>query len=323
MIGISANFSAAVVSSDLRLAFDGSRSARERTVIVRLFQPMFTISVAEDEIPRNRDFFHPELGFEEGGLACSQLSSEAPPSLLTSVTYGRVTYFTVTSRELRSSEVLASRLRAAFSGIIASGEVTTSIRQEYSRIMSTANVRFVTFGGSQDDAYAALRSGDFRDFFRASRSIQAVPISMRFNYLSAGRPPLTIRTATRFSSTCCTPTNCSAPPISEHLHWQGTLDTGWHFGGTKSTRWGARGGTCGPGRTRSRVESTLLGGTPWSGRKGCWSEWVTNNPNDCRANLYYSRSGTSFIKCRWRIYEKQAEPEMHPEPLCRPSGGSC
>jgi hypothetical protein len=322
-LGIAAEFSSPLFSSDFSADFGSSRSVRERTAVVRLYQPMFTISVAEDAVVSNRDFFHPDLSFAEGGLACSQLSSGIPPAILSSVTYGRLTLFTVTSREVRSSETLATKLRAALSAVAVGGEIDTSTSDEYSELMSSASIRFVTFGGSQEYAFSAIRSGDFREFFRASRSIQAVPIAHRFNYLSDGRPPLTIRMRTSSSSVCCTPTNCPEPPSSYHEYLHEELDTGWHWEGTPGAVWGERGGPCTAGRTRLRVDSTVLGGTPWEGKPGCWYEWVTDDPADCRARLWYSRSGTSFIHCEWRIYEQQPEPHLHEEPLCRSTGGSC
>lgn len=314
-VDVTAGFEVPFVGATFNAAFGHERQAGETSVVVRLVQPMYTISVADDEIPRNRDFFREGLDWSAGGAACDALDPERPPAYVRAVDYGRVVYYLVTSRDFHRTSDLATALRASFSGFGVTANVQMGLRERYQQILRRANVRALVLGGSQEHAFAALRAGDFREFFRASRSITAVPLQYRANYLSRWRPPLALASATRYTDTCCTPTNCPPAPISEYQIGDTVIrDTGWHPGSETGRSEDIGGAECRTGRTRLRIEGRVIRG---SGR--CYGDWLTNNERDCRAILRYDRPRESFIVCSWSVFEQQPEP--HPEPLC--DGTSC
>lgn len=310
---VDAAFSAPFVSAGFGTGLRDRSSVRQRTAVVRLFQPMYTISVADDRLPRNRDFFASNVDWSEGGAACGAIMGERPPAYVRSVTYGRMVVFTVTSEEFHSASELAIALRGSYEGLTASGSVSIERREEYQQMLERSNLRVLVLGGSQEVAFDAIRTGDFRELLQPSRAVTAVPLSMRLHYLAEGRPLFSIRSTTRFTESCCTPSNCPPPPLLDFQHGSYRLNTGWHLGGTGGATWDVRGGACTDGRARLRIEGRRVGGNGT-----CWGEWLSSDPTDCRAVLRYTRPGSSFLDCNWIIFE--SEEGEHPEPLCRTPG---
>ncbi len=314
-LGISASYSDPFVDGGFRTAIDQRRSSRTTSVVMRLFQPMYTISVAEDEIFQNRDFFREGIDYREGSPACDILAASAePPAYIRSVTYGRVIYYAVSSEEFHKAEDFRAALNVAVRGIGASGRVDVEYRDEFRQRIQRSEVRVVVFGGSQEQAMQAIREGDFSPFLQPTRAINAVPLAYRAHFVARGRPLMTMREATSFTQRCCVPTQCPPAPTQQHVCGTWRHDTGWHFHGESRREYATVGGRCRSGRVREGVHSHRA-----NGNGHCMAEWVTNDPHDCRATLRYSRSGSSFVVCEWTMFERETLP--HPDPLCRGGGG--
>lgn len=313
-MGISAHYNDPFVDAGFSTSLSNRRSARETSVVMRLFQPMYTISVAEDEIFQNRDFFRAGIDWTLGSPACEVLAQATePPAYVRSVTYGRVIYYAMTSEDFHSSEDFAAALRLSLNGVVSSGRVEGSFASSYRQIVERSQVRVVIYGGSQDDAFSALREGNFTGFLQPSQAITAAPLAYRAHYLSRARPLLTLREATSYRERCCTPTNCSPPPTEPRQFDSWQVNTGWHVSGESGRAYATVGRQCNPGRVRGHVHGARV-----DGNGHCWGEWVTPDPRDCRAVLRYSRQGFSHLTCHWTMFE--IETLIHPDPLCRSPG---
>jgi len=173
-------FSASYVGDNLSGELNLSSSANLNTVVGYFVQNMFTVTVPEPEQPS--DFF---LGFSDSTLKELQAEGEVGPTNLpiyvSSVVYGRIMMFSLSSSE--STESIKSALQAQFSGVVASGSVSTA----YSSLLSNSSTTFsvVTVGGSAANAEELIQTGDPSKFFDSDPAISTgVPISYVVRNLS-------------------------------------------------------------------------------------------------------------------------------------------
>ncbi len=163
---------------------------RVHTIVVKLFQPMYTISFADEEKQTPGDYFAPWVTTEDfqdlesrGMIGAFNL-----PTYVKSVTYGRLMFFTMSNTEFAFAYELKAAtyaaLKESITGIGAEGERELQIR--YDRLRRNSEINMVAFGGSQEDALAAVREGDFKLFFKPTPAALAVPLSYRINNLKDG-----------------------------------------------------------------------------------------------------------------------------------------
>jgi hypothetical protein len=204
--GFSLSYSAVFASGSVSGAFSEQSSVRQSSVIVKLMQPMYTISFADDALAEPADFFHADV--TEGDFDRQrELGTMGPgnlPTYVQSVTYGRMLVYTVTSTEAES----ASELRGAVQASYGAWEGSGNFNQRQRALMSSSTIEVQVFGGTQEDALdgirAALRDGNFSEFLRPVPATTAVPLSYRINDLK-NRQPAVIGDATRFSIRECEP----------------------------------------------------------------------------------------------------------------------
>lgn len=99
-----------------------------------------------------------------------------------------------------ASEIQAA-LNVSYNGLVGGGSASLSAEQK--KILQTATVHLATMGGSDSSAIAAIRSGDFRQYFTSSPSLQtAAPLSYQFNDL-ADNLPAQVSEATNYDLKTC------------------------------------------------------------------------------------------------------------------------
>ena len=202
--GISLKYSAILASGSVGASIRQSSSTQSSTVVVKLFQPMYSISFADDALAEPADFFH-ESVTEENFATQVQLGTMGPsnqPCYVQSVTYGRMLVYTATSSAAESASELRLALEASFGAF--SGSANSTERQR--ELVSNSTIEVQVFGGTQEDATTTLRniikSGDYSGFLRPVPSTTAVPLSYRINDLK-NRQAAVIGDATKYTIQTC------------------------------------------------------------------------------------------------------------------------
>jgi hypothetical protein len=206
--GLSVRYSAVLASGSVSGSLQQSSSVKRRSVLVKLLQPMYTISFADDEKAEPADFFAPDLmeaDFErqkdQGTMGPGNL-----PCYVQSVTYGRMVVYSMTTTEATTDEEYKLAVQASYG--FWSGEGTINTRQQ--QLVQNSTIEVQVFGGTQgsglDAIKSALRNGDFSAFLQAAPATTAVPLSYRINDLK-NRQPAVVGDATKFAIRECEPVN--------------------------------------------------------------------------------------------------------------------
>ena len=206
--GLSVRYSAVLASGSVAGSLSQSSSVKRRSVLVKLLQPMYTISFADDEKAEPADFFAPDLmeadferQREQGTMGPGNL-----PCYVQSVTYGRMVVYAMTTTETTTDEEYKLAVQASYGAWSGSGSVNTRQRE----LVQNSTIEVQVFGGTQgaglDAIKAALKNGDFSVFLQPAPATTAVPLSYRINDLK-NRQPAVIGDATKFTVRQCEPVN--------------------------------------------------------------------------------------------------------------------
>jgi hypothetical protein len=179
-----------------------------RTVVVKLMQPMYTISFADDEKAEPADFFAGDL-MEADFQRQRELGTMGPgnlPCYVQSVTYGRMVVYSMTTTQATSDEEYKLAVRASYGAWSGTGNIDARQRE----LVENSTVEVQVFGGTQqhglDAIKLALKTGDFSAFLEPVPATTAVPLSYRINDLK-NRQPAVIGDATKFQIRECEPVN--------------------------------------------------------------------------------------------------------------------
>jgi hypothetical protein len=197
--GVSASFSAPLEAVGIPGSAGGGfevdastgTTFEKHSIYVKLYQPMYTISFADEEMLNPGDFLDPSVtvadieGLESRGM----IGPENLPTYVKSVTYGRMMFFTMTNTTEATSAELKASMQASFQETTTgtSGELGAYLEARYAMLRQTSTISLVAFGGTQEEAMTAIRTGDLSHFFTSVPATNAVPISYRVNYLKNAR----------------------------------------------------------------------------------------------------------------------------------------
>lgn len=202
--GISLKYNAVLASGSVSASVSQSTSQQTSTVVVKLFQPMYTISFADDAIAEPADFFADsvsEADFDRQ-VTLGTMGPSNQPCYVQSVTYGRMLVYSATNSEATSSTELKLALEASYGAY--SG--TANMTQRQRELVSNSSIEVQVFGGTQEDATTTIRdiikSGDYSGFLRPVPAATAVPLSYRINDLK-NRQVAIVGDATKYSVQTC------------------------------------------------------------------------------------------------------------------------
>lgn len=197
--GLSVRYSGIIASGSVGGSLSQSTSVARRSVVVKLMQPMYTISFADDEKAEPADFFASDL-MEADFERQRQQGTMGPgnlPCYVQSVTYGRMVVYSMTTTESTSDEEYKLAVQASYGAWSGSGSINTRQRE----LVQNSTIEVQVFGGTQGGGLeaikSALRNGDFSAFLQPAPATTAVPLSYRINDLK-NRQPAVIGDATRF-----------------------------------------------------------------------------------------------------------------------------
>ena len=113
-----------------------------------------------------------------------RLGRDNPPLFVSSVTYGRILLFTMTSTGSVSD--IKGALDYAYKGLAA--DISADLKAKYQKILSSSQINIVPYGGPWQDAAALIRSANLKNYFpKTAPSLStAVPISYKLNDLADG-----------------------------------------------------------------------------------------------------------------------------------------
>ena len=172
-IGISAGYKSAFNAINADFNFGAGREVNSHTIVVRFFQPMFTISFDETSIKRPRDFFVGSIARKDlkAENTSGRIGRDNLPVYVKSVTYGRMLFYTLTSEETSNYQELEAAVSAVYGAFSGGANIT----DKQLSTLTNSRTRLMAFGGSQNTALAAI--ADLNKFFVSAEATTAVPIS--------------------------------------------------------------------------------------------------------------------------------------------------
>lgn len=200
-VQVAASYSGALFKGSLDSTFSASQSTSTYTVVSKLTQPMYTISISDDQLPTARSFFADSLTTADFA-AQERLGTLGPnniPTYVKSVTFGRMVIFTLTSSTVKSSMDLRLAVEASYGKFNGKGSVSA----EQQKTLNESTMKVLVLGGDQADATEAIRTGDYSLFFTAATATTAVPLSYRINSLVGSRKPAAISDMLSYVTTEC------------------------------------------------------------------------------------------------------------------------
>lgn len=188
-MGISARYDSPGLRSAFASQFDQSDQRREHSVSMRLVQPMFTVSVDRSTIRQPGDYLLPstDTGRIDALVEGGRIGADNPPVLIDTVTYGRAVYVTISSTEVSSARELKVAIEGAYGGFSGEGEVA----DQHRRIVANSQMAVRAYGGNQDEAFVAMRSGTIQDWLHSVNTANAIPLTFGLRTLDGERLSVT------------------------------------------------------------------------------------------------------------------------------------
>jgi hypothetical protein len=175
-LGVSLHYESALAGAGLDVSFSTEDSVESRTLLVRLYQPMFVISFVDDFVVRPSDLVDEASEEPIVNLVSSgRIGADNQPVYIKSVTYGRMMLFTMTSKTVASAKELQVAMNAAYGNIGGSATVD----EKHLKVLSESEIRMVAIGGDSGAAEAAIRSGNPGQFFAGTDTANAAPLTFR------------------------------------------------------------------------------------------------------------------------------------------------
>lgn len=196
-LGFSAKYLGNSLSGNSEVSLDSS----EHTFMAVFEQRAFTISAVAPESPSgffSADFSDKDLASQE---ALGNIGPKNPPVYVSSVSYGRILMFTITSKASKADLQMA--LKGSYTDYV-STSVDASAKAKYQKIMNEATVRVISVGGATQQVEELIKSGNIKDYFSGAPSIDSyVPISYTFRNIRDNSVAKVSET-TRYSNVECT-----------------------------------------------------------------------------------------------------------------------
>jgi hypothetical protein len=171
------------MSGDVSASMEFDQQQRNSRYLVNFTQAYYTVDV--DPPARPTDFLDPSVTLED----VQQTLQDEPPAYVSSVTYGRIVYFAVTSNF--SSEELKAALDFGFStGAV---DVDGSVSLTHSEVLSESQITAFILGGDGNVAVQAIQGAEgIAEFLQSggtySPESPGAPIAYKMAYLADNSP---------------------------------------------------------------------------------------------------------------------------------------
>lgn len=183
-LGLSLRYRSPMVRAGMDAAYAQSEEVTRHTISVRMVQRVITIDALDDRVGDPGDYFAAEVTAAEVSSLSDRgvITPDRPPMLIDRVTYGRMMVFTLSSTEVDSARELEVAIDAARGQLSGEAELTAEQRST----LANSSVSLIAYGGDQDLALGAIRSGDLNRFFGATNTANAEPLSFALRTLDGG-----------------------------------------------------------------------------------------------------------------------------------------
>lgn len=167
-------FSVKYMGSSLSGNMQSKNSTKENVFMAVFEQRAFTVSAVAPATPSgffSADFSDADLKTQ---VSLGNVSEKNPPLYVSSVSYGRMLIFTVTSKAQKED------IQGALNGSYNQGlmEVDAKVKAKYQKIMNESTIKVISFGGDPEQAIALIKSGNMNKYFTKSPSLESfVPLS--------------------------------------------------------------------------------------------------------------------------------------------------
>jgi Thiol-activated cytolysin len=171
-LGLAVKFGGLNLSGKL----DREHKVNENSIAAYFVQSAFTLST---EKPADSSAFFSDTFTEaklKARIDAGDLSPTNRPAYISSVNYGRVLIFTMTSSS--TEEEMSAAINFAYGSLQGSGGVNAELETKYKSILAGSEIRVTALGGEDTNARSLIANNDLKEYFKGSDDITSyVPIS--------------------------------------------------------------------------------------------------------------------------------------------------
>jgi hypothetical protein len=299
--GFSLEFETPYVSAGFSQSDMNLSSVRRFGVIVKLYQPMFTIHFADDQFLRNVQLFSNQVQWDGANGECAYDFANDRAAIVDSVTYGRlIVYMLVNNQQdYADADSFSASVSGQVGGVGAGGSVSSATT--YQNLVNSSTLTQLALGGPQTAAINAIKTGDFTAYFVPAQVQEAVPLVFTAKRLIEGRPQEIVHDATTFAERkCCRSDSGCQPTTVTKTVCSGNVNRGGNLFGMSDNCGGAVCHDCDPNYTHTAVTTNPMGG----GGYCAFDSWTQpNNPSSCGVNLHCGAGSSQGINCDWEVTE--------------------
>jgi Thiol-activated cytolysin len=205
-LGISARYAGASMTATHK----SQSSSTMSSVATYFIQNMFTVYIEPSLTPADlftSNFTVADLN-EQADLG--RLNPANIPVILSSISYGRILYVTITAQASVSDVMTA--VSASFSA--GNGGAAASLSDQQKKVLNSSQISYTALGGPSEGIVNLIKSGRTADYFNAPATEQSVqPISFSFRNLS-DLSLAAIRDTTKYTITECSAVQASKEVIA-------------------------------------------------------------------------------------------------------------
>lgn len=210
-LSLALGLDASWMTGDVAASLDFEQEERRSRFIVNFTQSYYTVDI--DPPGRPSDMLDPTVGVDE----VTDVLLDEPPAYVSSVTYGRIVYFAITSNFSRQ-EVQAALDFGFTSG---AADVEGSVSLTHSEILDESQITAFILGGNGDVAVQAIGGVEqLRDFIESggeySTESPGAPIAYKLAYL-ADNSPAAFALTTDYTVEDCTRVSQKVRVALEHI----------------------------------------------------------------------------------------------------------
>ncbi len=173
-------FTAEYLGSNVESSLSVDKQGEEHTFFAYFMQNAFTVSMELPTAPHDMvsdAFTQNELDdLRERG----KIGEDNPPLYISSVSYGRVLIYKMTSTH--EEKRMQAAINASYNGVTGGGSGYT--QAELEETLSSSKIEIYAFGGNQSNVEALIRSGHLKDYFTGDTKLTSMkPISFELRNL--------------------------------------------------------------------------------------------------------------------------------------------
>ncbi|WP_230971344.1 thiol-activated cytolysin family protein [Nitrogeniibacter aestuarii] len=195
------NLSAKYLGQQAKAALSFQSSQETHTVFAYFVQKMFTVSVPTPRTPS--EYFAPgaiTMDHIQDQAELGRIGPDNPPLYVSSVSYGRILLFRMTSTSSQTD--MEAAISYAYDAKVAHGDA--SLEAKYKTILSSSDISVVPYGGPWESAAQLIRSANLKDYFsdKVPPLSTAPAISYKLSTLIDGSEAR-VAEATRYTQKTC------------------------------------------------------------------------------------------------------------------------